>query len=71
MMGWTAVAGASTYQNMMLQALMAHDAGRQSIRGQLSEKRIADAVYGFAAPFEALSAAIARARAGQGGKAYA
>jgi|GEM_PF-1153516 len=58
--GWTAVASASNYFQLAQQALVVHENARQSIRGPLSEKRIADAVKGFRAPFDTADALKAK-----------
>src|SRR5512139_272942 len=57
------------YQKLLQQALAAHENARQSVRGQLSAKRVSDTVEGFSEPFEALGAAITKAKSGQGGSA--
>lgn len=57
------------YQQLLQQALTAHETAQQSVRGQLGAKRVSGAVEGFRGPFEALGAAIAKAKSGQGGSA--
>lgn len=59
----------SNYQQLLQLALTAHQNAQQSVRGQLSAKRVSGAVEGFAEPFEALGAAISKAKLAPGGNA--
>jgi hypothetical protein len=56
----------SKYQELIKQAQTVHGTAQQKVRGPSSAKRIADAVDGFAKPFEALDTIAAQAKAGGG-----
>jgi hypothetical protein len=58
----------SKYQELLKQALIVHDTAQQKVRGPLSAKRIADAVDGFAKPFEALDTIAANSKPGGNGE---
>jgi hypothetical protein len=55
----------SNYQELLQQALTVHGTAQQRVRGPQSSKRIADAVEGFAKPFEALATVVANAKSGK------
>jgi hypothetical protein len=54
----------SNYQHLLEKALAALNTLQQKVRGPTSARRIADAVEGFAKPFEALDRVVERTKSG-------